>query len=183
MKYAQSTTSTLLCGSLLCMAMLTSASLPVQAADTPAQLQAGLQQTQLTLSQAIDAAEAAVPGRSIDAQLDTDKGMPRFEIKLITPQNKQVEVHVNASTGAALQHKDKGAAAAKDKKQLEASKITLQQAIAAALKHTPGTAVDAELSQDWGRTVIAVDVLTAAGQRLEIKLNPENASVLSSKVD
>lgn len=183
MKYAHpfALTSTLLCGGLLSLVLITSASLPAQAADTPAQLQAGLQQTRLTLSQAIDAAEAAVPGRTIDAQLDIDKGS--FEIKLITPQNKQVEVHVNASTGAALQHKDKGAASAKDQRQLEASKVTLQQAIAAALKHTPGTAVDAELGQDWGRTVIAVDVLTAIGQRMEIKLNPENASVLSSKVD
>lgn len=168
--------------SLISMVVMGTASAPVYA-ETPAQWQAALQQTRLSLSQAIDAAEKTVPGRAFEAQLDIDDGSPHFEVDVISTQGEHVEVHVNAGTGAAQQHKNKGSASSKDKKRLDASKITLKQALDAALKHTPGTAVDAELGNDWGRTVISVDVLTSAGQRMEIKVNPENGQVLSSKAD
>jgi len=168
--------------SLISMVVMGTASAPAYA-ETPAQWQAALQQTKLSLAQAIDAAEKAVPGRSFEAQLDIDDGSPHFEVDVITNQGEHVEVHVNAGSGAAQQHKNKGAASTKDKKRLDASKITLKQALDAALKHTPGTAVDAELGNDWGRAVIAIDVLTSAGQRMEVKVNPENGQVLSSKAD
>jgi uncharacterized membrane protein YkoI len=168
--------------SLISMVVMGTTSAPLYA-ETPAQWQAALQQTRLSLSQAIDAAEKAVPGRAFDAQLDIDDGSPRFDVDLITTQGDHVEMHVNASTGAALQHKNKGSASSKDKKRLDASKITLKQALDAALKHTPGTAVEVELGNDWGRHVIAVDVLTNAGQRMEIKVNPADGTVISAKAD
>ncbi|WP_159913445.1 PepSY domain-containing protein [Pantoea sp. 18069] len=168
--------------SLISMVVMGAASAPLYA-ETPAQWQAALQQTRLSLAQAIDAAEKAVAGRAFDAQLDIDDGSPHFEIDIITTQGDHVEVHVNAGTGAALQHKNKGSASSKDRKRLDASKITLKQALDAALRHTPGTAVDVELGNDWGRAVIAVDVLTAAGQRMEIKVNPADGSVISAKAD
>lgn len=168
--------------SLISMVVMGTASAPVYA-ETPAQWQAALQQSKLSLAQAIDAAEKALPGRAFEAQLDIDDGSPHFEVDLITSQGEHVEMHVNAGTGAAQQHKNKGAASSKDRKRLDASKITLKQALDAALKHTPGTAVDAELGNDWGRTVISVDVLTSAGQRMELKINPETGEVLSSKAD
>lgn len=168
--------------SLISMVLMGTASAPAYA-ETPAQWQAALQQTRLSLGQAIDAAEKAVPGRAFEAQLDIDNGSPHFEVDIISTQGEHVEVHVNAGTGVAQQHKNKGSASSKDRKRLDASKITLKQALDAALKHTPGTAVDAELGNDWGRTVIAIDVLTSAGQRMEIKINPADGSVLSSKAD
>ena len=168
--------------SLISMVVMGTASAPAYA-ETPAQWQAALQQSRLSLGQAIDAAEKAVPGRAFEAQLDIDNGSPHFEVDILTVQGEHVEVHVNAGTGAAQQHKNRGAASAKDRKRLDASKISLNQALDAALKHTPGTAVDAELGNDWGRAVIAVDVLTASGQRMEIKINPIDGSVVSAKAD
>jgi len=152
-------------------------------AETPAQWQAALQQARVSLAQAIDAAEAAAPGRAVEAQLEIDKGAPHFEVELVTPQGNHVEVHVDAASAAALRQQDKGPAATKDRQRLETSKITLQQAIDAALRHTPGTAVEAEFGNDWGRSVIAVDVLTAAGQRQEIKLDPANGALIGAKRD
>ncbi len=94
-----------------------------------------------------------------------------------------MEVHVNASTGAALRHHDHGPASPKDLQPLDASKITLKQALDAALRHTPSTALEAELGQDAGRSVFAVELLTAAGQRMTLQLSPEDASVLRAKID
>ena len=164
------------------MALMGTASAPAHA-ETPAQWQAALQQTRVTLAQAIDAAEAAAPGRAVEAQLEIDKGTPHFEVELVTPQGSHVEVHVDAASAAALRQQDKGPAATKDRQRLEASKITLQQAIDAALRHTPGAALEAEFGNDWGRSVIAVDVLTAAGQRQKIKLDPTHGALMGAKPD
>ncbi len=187
MQYARPSviTSALLSGglSLVSLVPMASASTPVQATDTQIHRQVQVQPTRLSLSQAIDSAEAAVPGRAIDAQRDTDAGITHYEVEIITPQGSHVEVHVDATTGVALLHKDRGPTSHQDQQQLDASKITLQQALDAALRHTPGTAIEADLGQENGRTVFAVDVLTAAGQRVEIQLNPEDGNVLRAKID
>ncbi len=159
------------------------ASTPVWAKDNVAEVQAMVAQTKITLAQAVEAALAAVPGKAIEAQLDDDKGVARYEVEIITPQGHSVEVWVNATTGAAVQHEDDGPAKRKHRQRLEASKITLLQAMAAAQKHTPGTVVDAELGSDWGQEVFAVDVLTAKGQRMEVKVSPADGQVLRSKPD
>ncbi len=90
MKYIQPSviTSALLSGglSLVSLVPMASASAPVQAADILAPLQAKLQQTRLSLSQAIDAAEAAVPGRAFEAQLDTHAGVAHYALELIPPR-------------------------------------------------------------------------------------------------
>lgn len=104
-------------------------------------------------------------------------------MEIVTPQGNRVKAHVNATTGAALLHKDYGPASPNDRQQLEASKITLKQALEAALRHTPGTAVEAELEQDAGHTVFTVDVVTTAGQRVEITLNPADGNVLRAERD
>ncbi|MCD2511794.1 PepSY domain-containing protein [Comamonas endophytica] len=167
---------------LASLAFIAAGSAPAHA-ETPAQWQAALQQTRITLAQAIDNAEAAAAGRAIDAQLEIDEGAPRFEVELITPQGAHTEVHVDAGTGAVLRQQDKGPASTKDRQRLEGSRITLQQAIDAALRHTPGTAVDADFGNDWGRSVISVDVLTPTGQRMEVKLNPANGALIGAKAD
>lgn len=159
------------------------AATPAMAKDSVAQVQAMVAQTKVTLAQAVQAALAVVPGKALDAQLDDDKGQVRYEVEIITPQGHSVEVWVNATTGVAVQHEDDGPAKRKERERLEASKITLLQAIAAAQKHTPGTVVDAELSNDWGQTAFAVDVLTAKGRLMEVKLSPEDGRVLRSKPD
>lgn len=176
--------SALLSAGLACVGMLATTSASAQTPhNSPSQPQAIQQQLRLSLSEAIDAAEAAVPGRAIDAQLESENGLLHYEIEIITPQDSHVEVLVNASTGTAVLHKTRGPASAKDKQRLETSKITLKQALDAALRHTPGTPLEADLDQHRGRTIYKVDVRNAAGQRLEIKLDAENGNVLSTKVD
>lgn len=177
-------TSALLAGGLGLAGMvpMASASAPAPGTGHPLPHQAVVAH-RLSLSQAIDAAEAAVPGRAIDAQLDTDAGIAHYEIEIITPQYNRVEVHVNANTGVALLHKDHGPASPRDKHLLETSKLTLKQALGTALRHTPGTALEADLGQEAGRAVFEVDVLTASGQRVQVQLNAADGSLLHTQVD
>lgn len=150
-------------------------------AEIPAQWQAALQQTRVPMARAIDTAEAAVGARALAAELEFDEGAPRYEIALVTPPGGLIKVYVDAFSGTVQRMLDKGRAARKDRHRLETSKITLQQAIDAALRHTPGTAVDADFDNDWGCTVIVVEVITPAAARKEIKLDAGNGALLSTK--
>jgi uncharacterized membrane protein YkoI len=125
-----------------------------------------------------------VPGKAIEAQLDDGDGMgPRYEIEIITPAGDSVEVWVNALTGQAAQHKNDGAAKRKDRQRLEKAKSTIEQAIQAATKHTPGKAVSAELDSHWGRTTYQIDVLQADGVLMEVKIDAVGGEVIRAKKD
>jgi uncharacterized membrane protein YkoI len=94
-----------------------------------------------------------------------------------------VEVWVNALTGQAAQHKNDGAAKRKDRQRLEKAKSTIEQAIQAATKHTPGKAVSAELDSHWGRTTYQIDVLQADGVLMEVKIDAVGGEVIRAKKD
>ncbi|GAA0647617.1 PepSY domain-containing protein [Streptomyces thermocarboxydovorans] len=65
--------------------------------------------------------------------------------------------------------------------------VTAAEAIAAALKHTPGTAVSAELDDhgddDGGRAVWEVDVLDKGDTWYSVRIDPSSGNVLGSHRD
>ena len=63
--------------------------------------------------------------------------------------------------------------------------VTASEAIASALKHTPGTAVSAELDdEDDSATLIwKVDVLSGDNSRHSVRIDPSNGKVLGSHAD
>ncbi|MBB1648737.1 PepSY domain-containing protein [Delftia sp. UME58] len=159
------------------------AALPA-AAKSVAEWQTITSQAKIPLEQAITRATQAVPGKAIEAQLDDGDGMgPRYEVEVITPAGDSVEVWVNAITGQAAQHKNDGAAKRKDRQRLEKAKSTIEQAIQAATKHTPGTPVSAELDSHWGQTSYQVEVLQANGTLMEVKIDAAGGEVIRAKKD
>ncbi|MFE0104844.1 PepSY domain-containing protein [Streptomyces sp. NPDC059009] len=74
---------------------------------------------------------------------------------------------------------------AEDRAEARAAKVTAADAIAAALKHTPGTAVSAELDDEDGGLVWDVDVLKngkndKAGTWHSVEVDPGTGKVLGS---
>ncbi|MCT7356779.1 PepSY domain-containing protein [Streptomyces sp. 15-116A] len=61
--------------------------------------------------------------------------------------------------------------------------VTAAEAIAAALKHTPGTAVSADLDGDEGRTAWEVDVLGKGDTWHSVRIDPASGKVLSAHED
>ena len=166
---------------------LSAVALPVLA-KSGAEWQAISNQATLTLEQAIDKAAQAVPGKAVEAELDQDghghqgAGL-HYEVKLLTPANEEVDVHVNAVNGEAALYKNKGTAKNKEVKRAAEAKISLNQAIAAATAHTAGKAVEADLGSDWGKTSYSVKVLQADGTVMKIKLDALTGQVTGSKKD
>lgn len=162
---------------------LAAASLTAQAAS-PAQWQAITSQLQVNLEQAIGHATQAVPGKVLDIELDDGDGTgPRYEVEILTPAGDSVEVWVNGASGQASQHENDGKAKRKDVQRAQTAKITITQAVQAALAHTPGRAVKAELDSHWGTTTYQVDVLQADHTVMEVKLDAADGKAIRARLD
>lgn len=162
---------------------LACAGLNAQAAS-PAQWQALTNQVQVSIEQAIGHATQAVPGTVIEIELDDGDGAgPRYEAQVLTPAGDSIEVWVNGANGQAAQHEHDGKAKRKDIQRAQTAKITIDQAVQAALAHTPGKAVKAELDSHWGTTTYQVDVLQANHTVMEIKLDAADGKVIRARRD
>ncbi|MEV5440295.1 PepSY domain-containing protein [Streptomyces sp. NPDC052682] len=66
-----------------------------------------------------------------------------------------------------------------------ATEVTAPQAIAAALEHTPGTAVSAELDDedDTGEVTWQVDVLSGGDARHSVRVDPHSGRVLGAQAE
>ncbi|MFF8451353.1 PepSY domain-containing protein [Streptomyces leeuwenhoekii] len=77
----------------------------------------------------------------------------------------------------------------RDDERAVSSKVTAADAIAAALRHTPGTAVSAELEDaddaddDGGKAAWDVDVLSGGGTWHSVRVDPATGKVLGSHAD
>ncbi|MER5442898.1 PepSY domain-containing protein [Streptomyces sp. NPDC002790] len=63
------------------------------------------------------------------------------------------------------------------------AKVSAQDAIAAALKHKPGTAVGADLDSDDGRLVWDVDVIGSGNKWQHVEVDPGTGKVLGSHTE
>lgn len=162
---------------------LAAASLTAQAAS-PAQWKAITSPLQVNLEQAITHATEAVPGKVLEIELDDGDGTgPRYKAEILTPAGDSVEVWVNGSNGQANQHELDGKAKRKDLQRAQTAKISITQAVQAALDHTPGKAVKAELDNHWGTTTYQVDVLQADLTVMEVKLDAADGKVIRARLD
>ena len=74
-------------------------------------------------------------------------------------------------------------AKSKDLKHMSDAKITIAQAVEAALKSTSGTAIAAELDSNWGKASYDVKVLQADGTVMKVKIDAVDSSVIRTKKD
>jgi uncharacterized membrane protein YkoI len=72
--------------------------------------------------------------------------------------------------------------ATEDRTALSNSSVTAAEAIAAALKHTPGTALSADLDDD-GATAWEVSVVKGDGTEYDVRISPDSGKVLGAQRD
>lgn len=58
------------------------------------------------IDEAIKTASEKVPGKVIEAELEKKHHVLVWEVETVTPQNKAMEVHIDARTGAAIDVED-----------------------------------------------------------------------------
>lgn len=60
----------------------------------------------LPLAQVLQQVQRVYPGRVIGVELDDDDGLRIYEIEMITPEGRYVEIEVDATTGTVLDYEE-----------------------------------------------------------------------------
>ena len=139
---------------------------------------AALQLAKLDLGQAIAAAQGQHGLKVIDIELDHERQQAVYEVKGIDAQNQKVKLKLNAADGQVIQQKPDGKPSGKDDKRLAGAKIGIADAVAAALKHQPGRAVEAELDDHLGQVSYHVKVLGADNRETKVRVNAADGSIM-----
>jgi len=135
-------------------------------------------QTSVTLSQAITQATAATGGRAIEAELKPAKwaGTPGFEIELVTANGMKTEVWVDAQSGQVNQRYSKPAKT-KYADRLSVATLSMEQAIDAATTQVEGRAIEAELEMHHAGAVFEIKVVRADGALQKVVINAQDGSL------
>lgn len=131
-------------------------------------------QAKFSLSESID--KGLKEGIPFHAELELDNGVVVYSIDLAQGENT-CNVVMSAADGKVIENDVE-----KEDHQAEirACKVTLKAAIAAALKKSPGTAVEAELTLESDKPVITVGVF-ADGKLSIVKVDGASGEALSSE--
>jgi len=137
---------------------------------------------EVSLQQAIALALQAAPGQAMEADLEDEKyGMgPFYTVDIITHSGAKTEIRVDANSGQTSIYRSKPA---KDKyrNRLNAAALSLEQAIAAALAHTPGQALEAELESGWSGSSYEVKILREDGVVQKLAIDAADGTVLRAR--
>ena len=166
---------------ILTTALATGASLSVRADDMHEADQ--LAKAKVSLGQAVQLAEKADQGKTLDAEFDIEKGHPLWEIKTLGSAGVK-EYKVDATTGTILKIEDENIRGrltnfitGMNMKDLDAAKMTLPQAIAMAEKSVNGKAVKVEVEHE--HRGIQYDISVRGGDSTKkVKVDGANGKVM-----
>lgn len=139
---------------------------------------AALQNAPVSAAQAVKTAADKIGGRAIKVDFEHTLNRSYYDVDVVRG-NDTHEVRVDAKSGqvvrSKMDHDD-------DDAMLPEVKVSLQQAITAAVQKTGGKAKDAELKAKYGNAHYRVDTL-ANGQEHQTVIDANSGAVLSSHID
>lgn len=62
----------------------------------------------VTIEQAVKTASQTVPGKIVEAELETKHNRLVWEVEIVTSEKKVMEVHIDAATGAVIDVEEEG---------------------------------------------------------------------------
>ena len=153
----------------------------------------------VTIGDAIKAALAKFPGKAIIAELEDEDGYLIYSIEIIGEKDLITEVEVDAGNSKVLasdveNEEDtdedeepgtiRGSMSLEENEKLTMgalARISIIEAIDAALARFPGKAINAELEDEDGYLVFEVEVVGAKGIRTDVKVDAGNGKILASE--
>jgi uncharacterized membrane protein YkoI len=166
-------------------------SAPVRADEDEAKEHANariaLGKAKLTMEQAVAAALKEVPGgKAVEAELELEGDDVVFEVEIVSGR-KHMEVKLDAISGKVKEVEEEGKEGKKDEDEDEdeqaetdaaMAKVTLSQAIAAALKQVPGgKAFEAEAEREDGKLIFEIELLSG-DKAMEVEVDAMTGKIL-----
>ena len=161
------------------------------APQTPQAPDSGVTRSSTTLAQAVRSAEQRTNGRAGKVELEREDGVYVYEVKTFSPEGT-ADVFVDLATGNVDRVQTRGFLArvgdaidSEDRREdeallkaLEASSVTLSQAIDAAEADTGGKAVKAKLKDRYGSVFFEV-ALMVDGSKQRVEIDTATAKVVA----
>ena len=161
------------------------------APQTPQAPDSGVTRSSTTLAQAVRSAEQRTNGRAGKVELEREDGVYVYEVKTFSPEGT-ADVFVDLATGNVDRVQTRGFLArvgdaidSEDRREdeallkaLEASSVTLSQAIDAAEADTGGKAVKAKLKDRYGSVFFEV-ALMVDGSKQRVEVDTATAKVVA----
>jgi uncharacterized membrane protein YkoI len=131
---------------------------------------------QISLTEAIHAAEKADGGKAVEAELEGSKrGQARYMVEVLSTDGKKLtEYTINASTGKVERTESEPVEKLLTRVQpndLQTTQTTLISAIREAEQHTNGKVIDAETETDDGALHYELKVAMADGKTSKVKVD------------
>ncbi|MFI9490166.1 MULTISPECIES: PepSY domain-containing protein [Streptomyces] len=139
----------------------------------------------VTLDEAVAEALKAVPGTVTEVELDDDDHGARlvWELDVYGKDAVRHDVTVDAGSGEVLSTRDDDNDD-RDRQAARSAAVSLDSAVAAALKAEPGTVTSAELDDDdHGHLYWEIDVTGKDGRYHELRVDAETAAVSVDRDD
>ena len=154
------------------------------APQTPQAPDSGVTRSSTTLAQAVRSAEQRTNGRAGKVELEREDGVYVYEVKTFSPEGT-ADVFVDLATGNVDRVQTRGFLDSEDRREdeallkaLEASSVTLSQAIDAAEADTGGKAVKAKLKDRYGSVFFEV-ALMVDGSKQRVEVDTATAKVVA----
>jgi uncharacterized membrane protein YkoI len=132
----------------------------------------------VSMEECVKAALAQKPGKVLEVEGETERGMPMFEIDIAGADGKRWELVCDGITGRIVKvGEERGDATAPA---AAGAMITEAEARKAALAAKPGTVVEVELEvESDGRATFEYDIRAADGTLWEVEVDAATGKVLS----
>ncbi len=149
----------------------------------------------ISIFKAIEIASSRFKGTPVEAELEAEDGYLVYEVELLTGGGNITEVVIDAGNGSILkQERDEEDGDEEDETEDHdgdegenslrgQTKISLWDALKAALAARPGTAVEAELDRENGRWLYSVEIVDANDKAFEVKVDAGTGEVRKTKKD
>lgn len=138
----------------------------------------------VSVGDAASSAVRAVPGTVTGAELDEEDGALVWELDVYGSDKGRHDVTVDAGNGKLLGKHTDDDPDDRDRHAPRSAAVTLDAAVAAALKESPGTVTSVELDGHRGNAVRwEVDVRGEDGKEHELNVDAESAAVTVDRSD
>lgn len=134
-----------------------------------------LNQTKLSLTQAIDTAERQGGGKAIDAEFETEDGVAMYEVSVLGADKLQ-KYKLDANSGQVRETENETIEKYFTRlkpETVDAAKTTLSQAIGIAEQRVGGKAAKADIDREGDSVVYEVTVAKADGTTQEVEVGAD----------
>ncbi len=136
-----------------------------------------------SLDDAVKAALQVVPGKVLEVELENEDGYLVYDVEILKADRQIVDVKIDAGTGKFLKLDNERNDGENEAKYAAKAKVSLDDAVKAALQVVPGKVLEVELENEDGHLVYGVKIVKTDKQIADVEIDAETGKLLKQNND